>query len=192
MRSALGKGRALVWVFLIVLLFCPAVFAAEKCDDNDDRCHFMTDNEWFGIRAEGGSHGIGAMLSAPTLRWESIYWETFRAGVNFLGSGFTGDSAYYMLGGTSVGVPLFIDDDARHEIRLGVGAFGGLIHVSGDGGNGSDRDSFSYFSFFAFAPEFAYLFHHSKHVAFTVGLSAYIAIPDVQASALSAFMGLRF
>ena len=95
--------------------------AAEKARPPRKPHQFRT--EWIGLRFGLGSQGewvsdyrgLGfsafAELTLFTLHWRHFYWEILRAG------GGTPHAGYW---GTAIGYPFHLDDNERHELRLGV------------------------------------------------------------------------
>lgn len=167
-----------------------AAIAIEKKDSNE---YFLLEGtEWFAFRLDGGSHGGGGMLSFFTLRWKWFYWEILRGGGALIGPGLLGgDLAMYGLGGTSVGVPIHFSENLEHELRFGVGFYGGVIDMTkwiGIHAAGEDKLGYVVMSL-----EVGYLWHFSKRCSLHTGIESYISLyPDPRASALMGFVGMRF
>lgn len=79
----------------------------------------ITENQWFGVAASGGSYGGGLEISLFLKRWQYFYWDVLR-----LGGEARGAEYHNVRLGTAFGFPWHLDRAGLHEIRIGFGVYG--------------------------------------------------------------------
>ncbi len=114
-----------------------------------------TNTEKFAFSMGYGTYGLTTRLSIFTLRWRRVFWETVK-----IHAAYNNSEAFSVKLGTAVGVPFFITDDNRHEIRLSGGIGLGLERYKDE------------FSIAHGEIELSYVFHIHDKLAFQVGSTA--------------------
>ena len=141
-----------------------------------------TATEWIAIRAGGGGNDNGfggyATLSLFTLRWRYFFWELLRT------TDGDGTMSVYT-GGTLAGFPWHIDDQGRHEIRLGLGVGGGYIAYIDDW-SGDEYSSYAYTNV-----EVNYVWHAWEQVSLQTGIDMMIPVANTGAPIALVFLGFR-
>lgn len=118
-----------------------------------------TDTEKFAFSMGYGTYGLTTRLSIFTLRWRRVFWETVKINTAF-NLNYDAWEVFSVKLGTAVGVPFFITDDNRHEIRLSGGLGLGLERYKDE------------FSFAHGEIELSYVFHIHDKLAFQIGSAA--------------------
>ena len=152
--------------------------------------------EWFAFRILGGDYGGGAMFSFFTLKWNWFYWEIVRlegcVGLNGFGSTAERSGGSYGMAGTSIGLPIPLDYLGRHELRIGTGAFGGIIEYRQ---SNQTAGGYSVKSGASVLGEIYYVWHAAKYFSLQTGIELLVPViegphgyPD---PVLNGFIGFR-
>ena len=154
---------------------------------------FRTKTEWFALSFFGGSYGLGGGFTFITLRWRYVFWEVFRVqatGARYFEKDRAGTSANMK---TMVGIPIFLGNSKRHEIRIATGFSGGF---NAKYPKNVDWDFSFYDESFIHVPiDIYYVFHTDQPVALQIGFAIDIPIPissfDECFPIMNGFIGFR-
>lgn len=136
--------------------------AAPPPPDPKDTAWLRNDTEWLTLRLQGGLWGFGGGAGLFTLRWRHFYWQIVRFDFTL------GSPINYYGGGSAIGVPIYLTNDDRHELRIALGTMAMFYQ----------RDATHWASLhLALAPELVYAYHIKKHATLHVGLTVYIPLP---------------
>lgn len=116
-----------------------------------------TKTEWFSFALGYGTYGLSGHASVCTLRWRSFFLETLRIQGSY---DFITQDAFALRAETASGIPFFLTDDNRHEIRISAGLSLGAEFFK------------SSFSPIDVLTEVSYVFHISDEMAFQAGAAA--------------------
>lgn len=154
-----------------------------------------TKTEWMAFRVNGGTYGGGATMSLFTLRWRWFFWEILRGGGGAGADDGGNDVKWWGIGGMMWGVPWYLDQLAKHELRFGLGLAGGVVQGNGtwDGDDHWYDNDLSVGPFLI--PEVTYVWHSGESFALQAGLNLIISTLAVDGSVpapiLNFFLGFR-
>ncbi len=143
-----------ILAFLIIFMLSFSLFAEEQKYTHG---FIKTKTEWFSFALGYGTYGLSGHVSVCTLRWHSFFWETLRIQSSY---DFITQNAFALRAETASGIPFFLTDDNRHEIRISAGLSLGAEFF---------KNSFSSIDALT---EVSYVFHISDEMAFQIGAAA--------------------
>ena len=156
-------------IFVVILLI-GFLFSLSADEPQKPLKFSRTQTEWVSLAFMGGNYGLGGTFSFATLRWNHVYWEIARFQLNTTSKGSS------FMGKTMVGFPLFLTQNNRHEIRLGVGLSGGMTAIEVYSDPNDTASVRTFYSMIQLPIEASYVLHISKEFAFQVGASLDIPV----------------
>jgi hypothetical protein len=198
-------AKKILFLLLLIFLISPSIVCSaelpskyndiseEKSEHFNNRESYRTKTEGFALAFFGGNYGLGGGLTFVTLRWRYFFWEIFRLQITGASYFKNNRNGWSLNAKTMVGVPIFLDENNRHEIRLSTGFSAGFSAKK-------DRDDIEDYVFYNQSNvnipfDVSYVFHLDKNVAFQIGaaldLPVFLFSGDDDFVIIHGFIGFR-